>query len=348
MKQSGWSRRLAEAGKRLASWKLVFMLAATVAMISFLIGCATSPMVGNTPSLVDQPRLEVTPSTVNFSSAIVGVQTSQTLKLSNTGEAALTVTGVIASGAGLSITGFSGSILLSPGTGSTLTVKFTPKAAGTFEGSVSVLTSTPAVTAALPVTGDVASAKLAISVGPSSLSFGTVTAGKTVSQNVKLTNTGNTDVTVSSVKVSGTGFSVTGWSSAVQLEPSQSTTVDVQFDPKASGSYSGSLMVSSDASDSSVAVPLSGAVAPAAAASSAAHSVGLAWDASSSAVSGYNVYRGGSSNGPFTKLNGALVAELKFTDTNVTAGTTYYYVTTAVDSSGVESVYSNTAHAVVP
>ena len=231
-----------------------------LAMISLLIGCASSPMVGSVPSLVDQPRLEVTPSSVNFSSAIVGVQTSQTLKLSNTGEAALTVTGVIASGAGLSINGFSGSTLLSPGTSSTLTVNFTPKATGTFTGSVSVLTNTPSVTAALPVSGDVANANLAISVGPSSLSFGTVTAGKTASQNVKLTNTGNTDVTVSSIKVSVTGFSVTGWSSAVQLEPSQSTTVDVQFDPKNSGNYTGSLIVVSDASDSSVAVPLSGVV----------------------------------------------------------------------------------------
>src|SRR5271156_4122112 len=261
VKQVGWSRRLAEAGRHLASWQLAFMLAIAVAIIPFSIGCATSPMIGNTPALTDAPRLEVTPSSVNFSSAIVGVQASQTLKLSNTGEAALTVTGVIASGAGLSISGFSGSTLLNPGTSSTLTVQFTPKVAGTFAGSVSVLTNTAAASTELPVTGDVASAKLAISVGPSSLSFGTVTAGKTVSQNVTLTNTGNTDVTVSSVKVSGTGFSLSGWSSPVQLAASQSVTVDVQFDPKASGNYAGSLMVSSNASDSSVAVPLSGAVA---------------------------------------------------------------------------------------
>jgi len=351
VKQVGWSRRLAEAGRRLVSWQLVLLLAIAVAIIPFSVGCATSPMIGNTPTLVDTPRLEVTPSSVNFSSAIVGVQSLQTLQLSNTGEAALTVTGVVASGAGLSISGFSGSTLLNPGTSSTLTVQFTPKAAGTFTGSVSVLTNTAAVTAALPVTGDVASAKLAISVGPTSLGFGTVPTGKTVSQNVTLTNTGNTDVTVSNVAVSGTGFSLSGWSSPVQLSASQSITVGVQFDPKASGNYTGSLMVASDASDSSVAVPLSGAVAPAPTAPpapSATHSVALTWDASSSAVSGYNVYRGAASDGPFAKLNGALVAELNFTDTNVTAGTTYYYVTTAVDSSGVESVFSNTAQAVIP
>src|SRR5277367_6580698 len=140
VKQVGWSRRLAEGAKRLASWQLVLVFATTAAVIPLLTGCVTPSMVGNPPSLVDQPRLEVTPSTVNFSSAIVGVQTSQTLKLSNTGEAALTVTGVIASGAGLSINGFSGSTLLSPGTSSTLTVNFTPKATGTFTGSVSVVT----------------------------------------------------------------------------------------------------------------------------------------------------------------------------------------------------------------
>ncbi len=345
---AGWSRRLADGGRHRISWRLVFMLAMAAAIIPFSIGCATSPMIGNTPALTDTPRLEVTPSSVNFSSAIVGVQTSQTLKLSNTGEAALTVTGVIANGAGLSISGFSGSTLLNPGTSSTLTVMFTPKTAGTFTGSVSVLTNTATATAALPVTGDVESATLAISVGPSSLSFGTVTAGRTVSQNVTLKNTGNTDVTVSSVKVSGTGFSLTGWNSAVQLASSQSITVDVLFDPKASGSYSGSLMVSSSAGDSSVAVPLSGAVAPVPSAPSASHSVTLTWDASSSEVTGYNVYRGAASAGPFTRLNGSLVNELNFTDGNVTAGATYFYVTTAVDSAGIESGYSNSARAVVP
>jgi fibronectin type 3 domain-containing protein len=41
-------------------------------------------------------------------------------------------------------------------------------------------------------------------------------------------------------------------------------------------------------------------------------------------------------------------ASINYTDSAVTNGTTYYYVTTAVDGSGNESAYSNQATAVIP
>jgi fibronectin type 3 domain-containing protein len=42
------------------------------------------------------------------------------------------------------------------------------------------------------------------------------------------------------------------------------------------------------------------------------------------------------------------VAGTSYTDVTVQGGQTYYYVTTAIDSGGNESVYSNEATAVVP
>jgi hypothetical protein len=72
-----------------------------------------------------------------------------------------------------------------------------------------------------------------------------------------------------------------------------------------------------------------------------AHSVSLSWIASASTdVAGYNVYRGIKQGGPYTKLNSALVAGTIYTDNSVHPGQTYYYVATAVDSSGNESNYS--------
>jgi fibronectin type 3 domain-containing protein len=79
-----------------------------------------------------------------------------------------------------------------------------------------------------------------------------------------------------------------------------------------------------------------------------AHSAALSWTASTSTVSGYNVYRGTVSGGPYTLINPSLVTGLSYTDTTVQNGLTYYYVTTAVDSSGVQSVDSNQVTAVIP
>jgi fibronectin type 3 domain-containing protein len=65
-------------------------------------------------------------------------------------------------------------------------------------------------------------------------------------------------------------------------------------------------------------------------------------------VAGYRVYRGTVSGGPYTLLNGSLVTVATYTDTTVVSGQTYYYVTTAVDSSSNESVYSNEISATIP
>jgi fibronectin type 3 domain-containing protein len=78
------------------------------------------------------------------------------------------------------------------------------------------------------------------------------------------------------------------------------------------------------------------------------HTVSLSWTASTSTVSGYNVYRSTTSGSGYAKVNGSLVAAVDYTDSSVANGTTYYYVTTAVDSSGNESSSSNEAAAVIP
>jgi fibronectin type 3 domain-containing protein len=79
------------------------------------------------------------------------------------------------------------------------------------------------------------------------------------------------------------------------------------------------------------------------------HSVSLSWNASTSPVAGYNVYRGTQHSGLYSqKVNSSLLSATNFTDSTVQSGTTYYYVVTAVDSEQVESDYSNEARAVVP
>lgn len=79
-----------------------------------------------------------------------------------------------------------------------------------------------------------------------------------------------------------------------------------------------------------------------------AHSVDLGWNASTSVVTGYNVYRGTTSGGPYSKLNSTVQVPLNYTDSSVQSGLTYFYVITAVDSQGMESAKSNEVVATIP
>jgi fibronectin type 3 domain-containing protein len=106
---------------------------------------------------------------------------------------------------------------------------------------------------------------------------------------------------------------------------------------------SGSATVTSNATNSPLTISLSGTGVQA-----VSHSVTLSWTASTSTVVGYNVYRSTVSGGPYTLLTSSPVTGTTFTDTTVQARVTYYYVVTAVDSSGNESAYSNEASVTVP
>lgn len=123
------------------------------------------------------------------------------------------------------------------------------------------------------------------------------------------------------------------------LTPNQSVTLTIQFAPSALGGDPGTVSIASSAAGSPVTISLTGE----------SHQVQLTWTASaSSGVTGYYVYRG-TQSGQYAKVNASAPASgTQFTDTTVAAGTTYYYVITAVDSSGTESSYSSPATVNVP
>jgi fibronectin type 3 domain-containing protein len=86
------------------------------------------------------------------------------------------------------------------------------------------------------------------------------------------------------------------------------------------------------------------AFVPAASAQST-HNVTLSWTYSQGTdlAVGFNVYRATTSGGIYTKLNTSplSLATLTYQDFSGVGGTLYFYVTTAVDISSVESVNSN-------
>ncbi len=290
-----------------------------------------------------QAGVSLTPSSVSFGNVTVGAPNTQTMQITNSGTGVLTITQVSVTGSGFSTSSLSLPLSINPGASSNFNVQFAPQSAGTVAGNVSLVSNAPTSPSTVALSGTGIAATATISLSSTSLSFGSVNTGSSAQQNVAITNTGNTNVTISQINISGTGYSLSGAGTPVTLSASQTLTVTVQFSPPSAGSDSGSVSIVSNAAGSPASVSLSGTgVTP------ASHTVALNWNASTSTVSGYNVYRSTTSGSGYAKVNSSLVGGLNYTDTTVQNGTTYYYVTTAVDGSGAESTNSNEAQAIIP
>jgi len=190
-------------------------------------------------------------------------------------------------------------------------------------------------TATLTVNGVIG----ALNPSTSSLNFNNVTVTTNSVLSVSFTNAGTASITISSATVSGVGFTGSGISTNQVVPAGQSATLNVTFAPTAAGSASGSVTVTSNATDPSITVSLLG--------TGVVHSATLNWTASvTSGVTGYNVYRG-TVLGTYAQINPSLVTSDTYTDTQVAVGATYYYVVTAVSPTG-QSGYSSPATANIP
>lgn len=76
--------------------------------------------------------------------------------------------------------------------------------------------------------------------------------------------------------------------------------------------------------------------------------VGWSYTQGTDLAVGFNVYRSTATGGPYTKLTSTAIplATLSYQDFTGTGNTKYFYVVTAVDISGIESVNSNETSAI--
>ena len=285
--------------------------------------------------------LAANPASLNFGTVQVGNSSTLSETVTNSGGSTVTVSQLTVSGSGFSTNSVNTPFTLTAGQSLTFSVIYAPTSSGSATGSLTVTSnaSNPSLTIALSGTG---SAPGTLAVSPSTLSFGNVIVGAQSSLTGTLTATG-TSVSVSSVTVNSAEFTVSGLTFPLTVSAGQSATFTVTFAPQATGSATATASFASNASNSPAVESLTGTgtAAP-------QHSVDLSWTASTSTVTGYNIYRGSTSGGPYTKINNTLNSSTAYTDNSVQAGQAYYYVTTAVDSAGTESIYSNEVQAIVP
>lgn len=292
-----------------------------------------------------QAFVSASTSNVSFGKVVVGDTNSQPITLRNSGNATLTFSQLAASGTGVSLTGLSTSTTIAPNSSVTFNAVFAPSSSSAVSGSITLVTNGVPSPLVIGVTGTGSGVQASLGLSPSSLNFSTVAEGSSKTLSSTLTNTGNSNIDISSVKVSGAGFSASGVSGGTILMPGQSTALIVTFSPSSVGSTTGaSVTIASNAANSPAIVSLGGAgQAP------ASHRVALSWNPSSSSdVTGYNVFRAVNSGGYGTNpLNAAPVSGTGYTDASVTAGQTYFYIVTTVGS-GVSSTASNEVAATIP
>jgi hypothetical protein len=228
---------------------------------------------------------------------------------------------------------------LSPGQSFTFTISFSPRSAGLVSGSFTGLNPKNYSNVLIPLIAT-GTATGQLSVSPASVSFGNVTVGTTASQTGKLAAVGSS-VTITSARSSSSEFSLRGISLPVTIAAGQSVPYSVTFTPQSGGTASATLSFASTTASATESLTGSGV-------SVVQHSVNLFWNPSTSQVNGYNVYRSTTSGGPYAKLNSTPDQSTSFTDGTVASAHTYYYVTTAVNSSGAESSYSNQVRVSVP
>lgn len=292
---------------------------------------------GTTPG-----QITTSPASLSFGNVATGSTSTLAETLTNSGGAALTISQITPRGTGFSVSGINLPLTLAAAQSVSFNASFAPPSAGSDSGSLGITSTGSNPNSSVSLTGTGTSVSGQLAVAPASVNFANVTVGTTQSQTGTLSASGAA-VTVSSLGVSGSQFSASGLTLPVTVAAGTSVSFQLTFAPQTSGAASANVTFASNASNSPATESLTGS------GTMPQHSVSLGWNTStSSGVDGYNIYRGTASAGPFTRINAGLDASPFDTDSTVQGGQTYYYVVTAVDTTGAESSYSIPVQAVIP
>ena len=238
------------------------LILSVLSLALFLAGIGLSGCGGyttaNTQSTSGSKTLSASPASLSFGNVSVGATATQSVTLKNSGTAAVTVSQTSVSGSAFSITKGIPLSSIAAGQSVTLQVSFAPSSSGGSSGTLTVTSDANNSPTAVNLTGTGVAPVAQLTVMPNNVNFGNVVVGVSSSLGVMLKNSGNSNVTVSGVTASGGDYSATGVSSNTTIAPGQFATLNVVFTPAATGRASGSVSVSSNATNSPATISLLG------------------------------------------------------------------------------------------
>lgn len=212
---------------------------------------------------VKAPVAGLSSTALTFGALALGATSpAQTVTLTNTGDAALTISGIVITGGGASSfrqTHTCGSTL-SPAAHCTISVKSTPASVGPLSASLVVTDNAAGSPHAVTLSGTGEGTPV-VDLSQTTIAFGSLAVGATSpAQTITLTNTGDAPLAISGVAITGGGASSFRQSNtcASSLSPAAHCTISVTFHPTATGSHSASLIITDNAAGNSQAVALKG------------------------------------------------------------------------------------------
>lgn len=213
------------------------------------------------------PVASLFPASQDFSSVTVGQSSSSRLvTLTNTGDQGLSVNSIALTGANAgdfaATPNCSVPTVLASNATCTISIVFSPSAAGLRQASLTSTDNAPGSPQLIPLTGTGASPAPAVTLLPGTLTFATTAQGSTSpAQTITLTSAGPATLHISSVLLSGANpgdFSLTSNSCMVPLPPANSCSLSVVFSPLGAGQRTASVVIADDAPGSPQSVPLAG------------------------------------------------------------------------------------------
>jgi len=221
---------------------------------------ASTQVVPLAGSGLSAPAVAFSPASLAFANQIVNTASAPlNVTLSNTGSAVLNIASITTSG-DFAQTNTCGTSLAN-GTSCTISVTFTPTAAGPRAGAIIVTDNAPGSPHQVPLTGSGLLAPI-VTLAPGSLTFTGQPVGSTSApQTVILTNTGSAALNITTMAASG-NFAQTNTCGA-SVAPGISCTITVTFTPTAPGSRYGSVTLTDNAVNSPQTIGLAGDGLPA-------------------------------------------------------------------------------------
>jgi hypothetical protein len=230
--------------------------------------CSTSSGGGAAGSLsvMVNPAVNLSPVGLNFGNqALQSSSSPQSVTLTNTGSAALTILSIAVSGDFTQTNNCGTSVAV--GNSCTINVVFTPTRSGTRSGTLSISDNAPGSPQSATLSGTGGAPASAVSLTPAGLAFLSQDVGATsAAQSITLTDSATGTLTITSLAITGTNASDFAQSNTCgnSVAAGATFTIGVTFRPSASGARTATLSVADNASGSPQTVSLSGTgIAPA-------------------------------------------------------------------------------------